>query len=78
MSKYVLILLTTLLFGCLPEERDVVATVYNMDVYERIITKDNHTYYMYVLVGRRKGGLAVVHSEACQCKKEKTERRKCS
>lgn len=72
MSKYVLILLTTLLFGC-SQENDVVATVYNMDVYERTITKDNHTYYMYVLVGRRKGGLAVVHSEACQCKKEKTE-----
>lgn len=72
MSKYVLILLTTLLFGC-SQDNDVVATVYNADVYERTITKDNHTYYMYVLVGRRKGGLAVVHSEACQCKKRKVK-----
>lgn len=45
-----------------------------MEVYERTITKDNHTYYMFVLSGSYKGGLAVVHSEACQCKKEKTER----
>jgi hypothetical protein len=71
MSKYVLILLTTLLFGCLPEKNDVVANVYGVEVYERTITKDNHTYYMFVMRGAFKGGLAVVHSEACQCKKRK-------
>jgi len=71
MSKYVLILLTTLLFGCLGEKNDVVANVYGVEVYERTITKDNHTYYMFVMRGAFKGGLSVVHSEACQCKKRK-------
>ena len=74
MSKYVLILLTTLLFGCSQENNNVIATVHDVDIYERTITKDNHTYYMFIMRGWYKGGLAVVHSEACQCKKEETER----
>ena len=74
MSKYVLILLTTLLFGCSQENNNVVANVYGVEVYERTITKDNHTYYMFIMKGAYKGGLVVVHSEACQCKKEETER----
>lgn len=73
MSKYVLILLTALLFGCLEEKNDVVATVRNVEIYERTITKDNHTYYMFVMKGYNKGGLAVVHSEDCQCKKRKVK-----
>ena len=71
MSKYVLIILTTLLFGCSQENNDVVANVHNLDIYERTITKDNHTYYMFVMKGAYKGGLVVIHSEACQCKKRK-------
>ena len=74
MSKYVLILLTTLLFGCSQENNNVILKNIDMEIYERTITKDNHTYYMFVMDGAYKGGLAVVHSEACQCKKEKTER----
>lgn len=73
MSKYVLILLTTLLFGCSQENNNVILKNIDMEVYEKTITKDNHTYYMFVLSGSYKGGLAVVHSEACQCKKEKIE-----
>ena len=75
MSKYVLILLTTLLFGCSQENNNVILKEIDMEVYERTITKDNHTYYMFVMSGCYKGGLSVVHSEACQCKKEKIERK---
>ena len=74
MGKYVLILLATLSLGCLKKNGDVVANVHGVDICERTIIKDNHTYYMFVLVGTREGCLAVVHSEGCQCKKEKSER----
>lgn len=68
--KYVLILLSTLLFGCSQENCDVITNVRGEDIMERTIIKDNHTYYMFVLVSSHKCGLSVVHSEACQCKKQ--------